>query len=311
MVQDRAGGGDRIAAEEHRQAGQLCARDQAQADRFGAGDGAIKPRRAGHRIDMDLLERPRELGGFAIGMARIERSDIGIGDFGLGLELGLEPVVDRFARTVEHPQREAQRPHVLGPQRILVAQAVGLDRLDGLFADVEGEQVVFGEAVVLERIGLVMRLVEVALGERAGVGNHQPAGLQRRDIGLQRRRVHRHKHIGRITRSVDFAAAEIDLEGRDAEQRALRRADFGGEIGERGQVIAGQRGRQGELPTRQLHAIAGIAGEAHNDAFGGCGEAVLRGGGGCCHPDIPCLRHRLRRRFQWEAPPRARPILSQ
>ena len=29
MVQDRAGGSDRVAAEEHRQAGQLCARDQA------------------------------------------------------------------------------------------------------------------------------------------------------------------------------------------------------------------------------------------------------------------------------------------
>ena len=62
--------------------------------------------------------------------------------------------------------------------------------------------------------------------------------------------------------------AEIDLERRDAEQRALRRADFGGKIGERGEIVAGQRGRQRELPAGQLHAVAGIAGKADDDRFG-------------------------------------------
>ena len=61
--------------------------------------------------------------------------------------------------------------------------------------------------------------------------------------------------------------AEIDLEGGDAERRALRRADFGGEIGEGRKVVAGERGRQGELAAGQLHAVAAVAGEADDHRF--------------------------------------------
>ena len=224
-------------------------------------------------------------------MPRVERRDIGIGDLGLGLELALQPVVDRVARTIEHPQRKAQRPHVLRPQRVLVAKAVGLDRLDRLLADVEGQQVELAQAAIFERIGVVFRLLEVALGEGAGIGDDQPARLERGEVHLQRSGVHRHEHVGRVARGVDFAAAEIDLERGNAEQRALRRADFRGEIGEGGQVVPRERGRQRELPTGQLHAVAGVAGEAHDHAFGGFGEAVLRRRGGCSHPGHPCLRH--------------------
>ena len=87
------------------------------------------------------------------------------------------------------------------------------------------------------------------------------------DVDLQRRRVHRDQHVGLVAGGLDRGRAEIDLEGGDAERRALRRADFGREIGEGGEVVAGQRGRQGELAAGQLHAVAAVAGKADDDRF--------------------------------------------
>ena len=135
-----------------------------------------------------------------------------------------------------------------------------------------------GEAAVLERIGLVARLGEVARAELALVGDDQPAGLQIVDIGLQRRRVHRDQHVGRVAGGLDRGRAEIDLEGGDSEGRALRRADLGREIGEGGEIVAGERGREGELAAGQLHAVAAVAGEADDDGFGRhVGAALPRG----------------------------------
>ena len=168
---------------------------------------------------------------------------------------------------VEHPEREPQRPHVLAAQRFLVAEAEGLHRVEGELRDVEPDHLPSGERVVVERIALIARLGEVAGAELAFVGDDQAAGLQIVDIGLQRRRVHRDQHVGRVARGLDRGRAEIDLEGGDAERRPLRRADLGREIGEGGEIVAGECGRQGELAAGQLHAVAAIAGEADDDRF--------------------------------------------
>ena len=58
---------------------------------------------------------------------------------------------------------------------------------------------------------------------------------------------------------------DADLEGRDAGQRAGGRADLGREVGERREVVAEQRRGVGELGAGQLHAVAGVAGEADDD----------------------------------------------
>ena len=113
MMQDRTGRRDRIATEEHRQFGKLRACDEAEADGFGTGDGPVETGVAGHRFDMKLFKRAGQFRRFAIGMARVERGDIGVGNIGLGLELAPQPVVDRLARAIEHPQGKAERPHVL------------------------------------------------------------------------------------------------------------------------------------------------------------------------------------------------------
>src|SRR3546814_3465670 len=80
-------------------------------------------------IDVILLHRAADLGGLAIGMARVQRGDIGVGDGRVLCELRLQPVDQRLAVAVEHPKRQAQRPHVLAAQRFLVAKAEGLHRV--------------------------------------------------------------------------------------------------------------------------------------------------------------------------------------
>ena len=243
-------------------------------------------------------------------MAGVEGRDVGFRELGLG-ELRLQPVDDRPAVAVEHPEGEAQGPHVLGPQSLLVGQAERLDRVESELRDVEADDLPAGEAVVLERVGGVARLGEVARAELAFVGDDQPAGLQIVDVGLQRRRVHRDQHVGRVASGLDRGRAEIDLEGGDAEGRALRRADLGGEIREGGEVVARQGRRQGELAPGQLHAVAAVAGEANDDGFRGRvgggflgGDAVGgRGQSGFLHRGSQYPSRAGRPSQRWRRPP--------
>ena len=268
MVEDGRCRRDRIATEEHLQARQLRARHQPQRYRLCSGDRAIQARRAFHRVDVGLLERPRQFGGFAISMARVERSDVGGGDIGRLGELAVQPIDQRLPVPVKHPQRQPQRPHVLAAQRILVAKAVRLDRFNRQRRNIESQHLPLGKGAIVQRADRILGLFQVALGEFAGVDNDQAAGLERIEVGLQRRRVHRHQHIGGIASGIDRGRAEVDLERRDAEQRALRGADFGGEIGESGKVIARQRAGQGELPAGKLHPVAAVTGKADHHRIG-------------------------------------------
>ena len=159
------------------------------------------------------------------------------------------------------------------------------------------DQLPAGERAVLERIGLIAGLGEVAGAELALVGDDQAAGLQIVDIGLERGRVHRDQHVGRVAGGLDRGRAEIDLEGGDPEGRALRRADLGREIGEGGEIVAGQRGREGELAAGQLHAVAAVAGEADDDRFRRDIGAGLLGGekmGGSGQDSCPSVLARTR-----------------
>ena len=78
----------------------------------------------------------------------------------------------------------------------------------------------------------------------------------------QRGRVHRHEHVGRVARREDVVVGEVELEAGDAGQRAGRRADLGREVRQRRDVVADERGLAREAAAGQLHAVAGVAGEA-------------------------------------------------
>ena len=241
-MQDRRSWRNRITAKKQRQFGQLRARHQPKADRVGPGDGAIKAGIALHRIDVDLLDMATDLGGLAIGVPSVQRGDIGLGQQRVLGKLAVQPVDQRRAVAVKHPQRQPQRPHILAAQRFLVAKAKGLHRFQRQRGNIKRQQLPLGKRAILQRIGLVFGLLEVALGELAAVGDDQATGLQRLHVHFQPGRVHRHQHIGGVASGSNFGAAEIDLKRRHAKQRALRRADFGGEIGEGRKIIASERG---------------------------------------------------------------------
>ncbi len=81
-------------------------------------------------------------------------------------------------------------------------------------------------------------------------------------VHLEGRRVHRDEHVRLVAGGVDVVAGEADLEGADAGQRALGRADLGWNVRDRADVVAEDSGRLGELRARELHAVAGVTGEA-------------------------------------------------
>ena len=208
-----------------------------------------------------------DFGRFAIGMASIQSSDIGIGQYLVLRKFAVEPINDRLPIAIEHPERQPKRPHVLAAQCFLVAKAERLHGIHRQLGDIEMDHLPLRQAAVFKRIGVIFGLAEIARRKLATVGNDQATGLQVLHICLECRRVHRDEHIGCITRRIDFIRTEIDLEGGNPEQCALRRPDLCGEIRERRKVIPCKSGRKGELATRQLHPITGIAGETHDDRF--------------------------------------------
>ena len=59
----------------------------------------------------------------------------------------------------------------------------------------------------------------------------------------------------------------MQLEAAYSGQSARRGADFGGIVGKSANVVAVKRDRIGELAAGDLHAVAGIAGEADDGAI--------------------------------------------
>ena len=86
------------------------------------------------------------------------------------------------------------------------------------------------------------------------------------EIDRQRCRIEGQQHVGRIAGRRDALAAKLDLKGGNAVASARRGAYFGGEIGQGGEVVAGQRRGDGELLALELNAVPGVAGEAHDVA---------------------------------------------
>ena len=117
------------------------------------------------------------------------------------------------------------------------------------------------ERAVVERVLGVAGLLEVPLGEGVAVDDQRAALGQVAQVRLQRRRVHRHEHVGRVAGREDVVVGEVELEAGDARQRAGRRADLGGEVGQRRDVVADERRLAREAPAGQLHPVAGVAGE--------------------------------------------------
>ena len=135
------------------------------------------------------------------------------------------------------------------------------------------------ERSVLERVGGVPGLVEVALLERVGVHQERSARCQLADVGLQGSRVHRHEDGREVARRQDLVVGDVDLERRDAGDRPCRCADLSREVRHGRQVVAECSADVGEAIAGELHAVARVSGEPDDDVPD-CLGLQVRGLGG-------------------------------
>ena len=129
-----------------------------------------------------------------------------------------------------------------------------------------GMNVVAVQCAVLERVRVVTRLGQVSLRERVLVDDQRPTAREVAQVRLQRGRVHRDEHVRRVARRQDVVVGEVNLEPGDARQRAGRCPDLSREIREGREVVPEHGGLARKAPARQLHAVAGVAREADDDA---------------------------------------------
>ena len=234
-MQDVGGRRDRVGPEEDRQSGQPGRGDQAVGQRGVAVDVAVQARR--QRRGLDLVLDRELLGRLAVVPAGLEGGDVRLHDLGLGRELGLKEAQRAVGGPVVEPGEHAEREHVLRPLGVLLADLVAFERLDRDRGDRDRVQLVAVERAVLERVGLVADLLQVPLGELVGVRDDVGASGQVIEVGLERGRVHRDEHVGRVARGQDVVVGEVQLEARHSWQRACWCPDLGREVGQRGQVV--------------------------------------------------------------------------
>ena len=280
-MEDVARRGDRVGAEQERAAGPVRAGDQTEGQGRVAGDVAVGAGRG--RGGLDLEGDGEVLGRLAVVPARAQRGEVGGEDVGLGAELRGEELLGRRRRARVHPGEESECEHVLRPLLLLAGQGVELrERLDGDRGQRQRVHVPGLEGVVVDRAGAPADLLEVAGGELVGVDDDRRATGDVGEVGLEGGRVHRDEDVGGVAGGEDVPAGEVQLEGTDARHRPLGGADLGGEVRQRGEVVAQGRAVGGEPVTRQLHPVAGVAGEADDDAVLDLGRRAAAHGGWSC-----------------------------
>ena len=263
-LQDARGRGDRVRAVHGLDAGELGASDQADGKGLVAHDVAIGARLKRRLGDLVLaLEELADVPGVVPGL---ERRLVGSDEVILALELLFQPLERRLEGAAVHPVHQAQGVEVLAALLVLVGERRVGERLGdaGVDADLDDAEAVQGP--VLKGVRVALRLLQVRRLEGVGVDDDDPALLQRVDVDHQRRRVHGNEHVGLVARRVDVRGAELQLEARDPRPRPDWRADLGGEVGEGREVVPEQRAGARELVPRHLHSVAGVAGEAEDNA---------------------------------------------
>ncbi len=276
LVEDVGRRGDRVGGVQDRQARLLGGGDEAVRHREVAGDVAVATRVELRGLDLVVLE---ELRGLAEVQPGLERGEVGVAHLRAGRELLLDPLERRVDRPGVHPRDQAEGEEVLRP--------LGVARLDPeLLAGFEREarhrylhDVVRGERPVVERVGVVADLGEVALVERVRVDEDGGARRQLGQVGLERRGVHGHEDVGGVARRDDVVVGDVHLEGRDTGDGARRRPDLRRVVRHGRQVVAEHRADVGEAVAGELHAVAGVAGEPDDDFFQAFG--LERSGLGC------------------------------
>ena len=267
LVQQLRGGRDRIAREQQRQAALHGGGDQPERGRRRAVDLAVGAGRDVGR-GRDAVLHVEQLGRLAEAPAGAEGREVGRARRRPRRELRLDPALGDVGGTAVEPRQQAEREEVLRSAGVARADAFeALGRARGERRHRHAVDAEVAERRVLQRVAVVAGLLEVASREGVLVGDDRRAALERREVRLQRRRVHRDEHVRRVAGREDVARGEVDLEGRDAGDRAGGGADLRREVGQRREVVAEQRRGVREAPADQLHAVPRVPREAHDHAL--------------------------------------------
>ena len=210
----------------------------------------------------DLVAMADGLGGLAEVEAGEERRLVGGLDLLVGAELLGDPPEGRVDRSGEHERHQPEREEVLRAFGVARLHAEWLADLLGEAGHRHPQDPVVRQRAVVERVGRVAGLLEVAFVEGILVDDHGAARLQPVEIGHQRGRVHGHEHAGFVARGGDLVIGDVHLERGHAVDRSGGRPDLGREVGQCGQVVAECSAHRREAVTGELHAVAGVAGEA-------------------------------------------------
>ena len=113
----------------------------------------------------------------------------------------------------------------------------------------------FESDFLIRIVGLVESLVEVGLLEGVDIDDGNTRRFEEFHILLECCRVHRHEHVGEVTRSVN-TLTNVNLETRHTAQSALWGANFGGIVGESGNLVSHACRNIRENVTGKLHSVA-------------------------------------------------------
>ena len=166
------------------------------------------------------------------------------------------------------PRHQAEREEVL--RALCLARRHALDafeRLDRHRREPDRVDMEVRERAVVERIRHVARLLQIALVERVGVGDDRAALCEIAEIDLERGRIHRDEHARLVARREDVVVGKVNLEAGHARKGARGCANLGREVRERREVVPEDRGLTREAVARELHPVAGVAGEPDHDPF--------------------------------------------
>ena len=167
----------------------------------------------------------------------------------------------RIHRAVVEPVAHAEREEILAAVHALGVEAQIFQRGARELGQLDGKEAIAVERMILQRVHGHLRLAQIRLAEVVEVDDQDAVGLQVGEIHFQRRGIHGDQRVDAVARRVDVVRGEMHLESADARKRAGRGANFGREVGKRGEIVAVQRDGIRELAAGDLHAVAGIAAE--------------------------------------------------
>ena len=173
-------------------------------------DLPVLPRRQLRR--RDLVGGRERLGSLAVVPARPQRQYIGLGDVRLAAELLPDECFAHLGGTAVHPADQTQGEHVLRALTVLLGRSDRLHGAQGQRRHRHRVHDVVGKFPGFQRVGRIVDLGQVALGELIGVGDHRAAAGQILQVCFQRGRIHRDQDVRAVARGENVVVGDLNLE---------------------------------------------------------------------------------------------------